>query len=96
MAATPHEILSVAATVYDQPSQTDREMVFLNAIFDADKDWFDTLRAARREYGPESESFQIVKRLATAKRNAAYQKAHKAFEADEEADIMGETLQAAE
>ena len=96
MAATPHTILRIAGEVYDQREHNDREMAFLNGIFDADKEWFSSLAAARRDYGAGSEMFEIVKRLATATRNAAYQSALKAFEADEEADIMGTALQAAE
>lgn len=95
MTATAHEILRIAGEVYDQREHSDHEMAFLNAIFDADTEWFASLRAARRDYGAGTETFEIVKRLATATRNAAYQSAMKAFEADEEADIMG-TLEAAE
>ncbi len=96
MTATAHAILRIAGEVYDQKSHSDHEMAFLNAIFEADKEWFAALSAARRDYGAGSEMFGIVKRLATATRNAAYQSALKAFEADEEADIMGDALQAAE
>lgn len=95
MTATAHEVLSVAAVVYDQKEHNDREMAFLNAIFDADKEWFEALGAARNNFGAGTETFHIVKRLATATRNAAYQRALAAFEADEEAEIMG-TLEAAE
>ena len=95
MTITPYTILRIAGEVYDQRERAPYETAFLNAIFDADKDWFASLGAARRDYGAGTEMFEIVKRLATATRNAAYQKAHKAFEAGEEADVMGEKFQQA-
>lgn len=89
MPTTPYQVAVIAAQVYDQRDQSPREMAFLNAIFDADKEWFEALGAARKNFGAGTDTFQIVKRLATGARNEAYRRALAAFEADEEAEIMG-------
>lgn len=92
MTATPHEILSVAATVWDQDTHSDADMAFLDAIAKADKEWLCSLSSVKITFGP-GEAFEAVKRLATRQRNAAYVAALAELESHDD-EVFG--LQAAE
>ena len=96
MAATPHEVLAVAATVWDQDRHNAADLAFLAAIAATDKECSETLARSNIQWGVTSEAHQIVKRMVQKRREEGYRHALAQLEASEEADIMGEALQAAE
>lgn len=90
------EIRAVAATVWDQDSHSEADMAFLAALAATDKECSETLARSNQQWGPLSEAHQIVKRLVEKHREDGYRHALTLLEAAEEADIMGDALQAAE
>jgi thioredoxin-like negative regulator of GroEL len=90
------EIRAVAATVYDQDTHAPSDMAFLAAIAATDRECSETLARSNIQWGPLSEAHQIVKRLTEKRREDGYRQALAQLEAAEDADIMGDVLQAAE
>lgn len=71
MTASAHEILAIAAVVWDQDTHSEADMAFLAAIARADKEWLNNLSSVKITFGP-GDVFEAVKCLATRQRNAAY------------------------
>ncbi len=90
------EIAAVAATVWDQERHSEADLAFLEALAAADRCCTDTLSRSNICWGVNSEQHQLVKNLAYRQREVAYRNALAQLNAAEEADIMGDALQAAE
>ncbi len=91
-----NEIAAVAATVWDQDVKSEADLAFLAVIAAIDKECSETLARSNQQWGVTSQSHQTVKWFVEKRREDGYRKALAALEAAEEADIMGEAMQAAQ